>query len=187
MHLTDDQSTVQDNHSNNHNEEYHTPINNTNDHEDKNQDESDRPLQLKSKELNKTVNQGYKILLPVGPSKSTSISTKHNEKTSTNPFPQDILCQFYKGISTIVHILLFLLVSLWNGILQASLLVSLQSDSILASSLTFLWNIFLRRLYKYISTIIRIQVKPRTYSYNHLYENISSVTSIHIKSEITKS
>ena len=89
-------------------------INNTNDHEDKNQDESDRPLQLNSMELNKTVNQGYKILLPVGPSKSTSISTKHNETTSTNTFPQDIPCHLYKGISTIVHILLSLLVSLRN-------------------------------------------------------------------------
>ena len=70
MYLKDNHSIVQDNHSNNHNEEYHTPINNTNDREDKNQDESDRPLQLNSMESNKTVNQGCKIILPVGLSKS---------------------------------------------------------------------------------------------------------------------
>ena len=112
IHLKNDHSTVQDDHFNNHNEEYHTPINNTNDYEDENQDESDRPLQLNSMKSNKTVDQEYKILLPVRPSKSTSISMKHNETTSTNTFPQDIPYHLYVGISTIVHIQLLLLVSL---------------------------------------------------------------------------
>ena len=186
MHLKDDHSTDQDDHSNNPNEEYRTPINNKNDHEDRNQNESDQPLQLDSMESNKTVDQGYKILLPLGPSKSASISTKHNETKSTHTFQQDIPCHLYKGISTIVHMILSLLVSLQNGILQSSLLVSLRSDSILASQLTSLWNIFLRRLYKNISTVIRIQVKPETHSYNHLYEDIFTVASIHVKPEITK-
>ena len=138
MHLKDDHSTVQDDHSNNHNQEYHIPINNTNDPEDKNQDESDCSLQLNSMESNKTVNQGYKILLLVGPSKSTNISAKHNETTNTSTFLQDIPYHLYEGISTILHIILSLLVSLRNGILQSSLLVSLQSDFILASPLTSL-------------------------------------------------
>ena len=168
-------------HYNNHNEECHTPINNTNDPGDKNQDESDRPLQLNSTKLNKTVNQGYTILLPVGPSKSTSISVKYNETTNTSTLPQDIPCHLYKGISTIVHLLLFILVSLRNGILQSSLLVSLQNDSILESQLMSLWNIFLQRLYKNISTIIRIQVKPEIHSYDHLYKDIFTITSIHVK------
>ena len=138
MHLKDDHSTVQDNHSNNHNEEYYTPINNTNDREDKNQDESDCSLHLNNTESNKTVDQGYKILLPVGQTKSTSISAKHNKITNTSTFPQDIPCHPYKGISTIVHLLLSLLVSLPNGILQSSLLVSLQS-TICTYRSTIMW------------------------------------------------
>ena len=138
MHLKDDHSTVQNDHSNNHNEKIHTPINKSNDLEAKNQDASDYPLQLHNMESNKTVNQGYKILLPVGPSKSTIVSVEHNETTNTSTFPQDIPCHLYEGISTIVHLLLSLLVSLRNGIVQSSLLVSLQSDSILASPLSSL-------------------------------------------------
>ena len=44
MHLKDNHSTVQDNHSSKHNEECHTHINDTNDSKDKSQDESDCPL-----------------------------------------------------------------------------------------------------------------------------------------------
>ena len=85
-------------------------------------------------------------------------------------------------------LLLFsLLVSLSNGVLQSSLLVSLQSTSVLASPLTSLWKIFLQRLYKDISTIIHTQVKPETHSYNYLYKDISTITPIHIKPEITRS
>ena len=43
MHLKDDHSTVQDNHSGKHNEECHTHITDTIDSEDKSQDESDCP------------------------------------------------------------------------------------------------------------------------------------------------
>ena len=87
-------------------------------------------------ESNKTVDQGYKILLPVGPGKSTSISVKYTETTNTSTFPQDIPCHLYKGISMIVHLLLSLLVSLRNRDLQSSVFVSLQNTSILASPLT---------------------------------------------------
>ena len=50
IHLNGDHSITQDDHSNNHYEECHTPINNTNDPEDKNQDELDRSLQPNSVE-----------------------------------------------------------------------------------------------------------------------------------------
>ena len=90
---------------------------------------------------------------------------------------------------------------LWNEILQSSLLTSLQNKKYLHSSLLIslrstpvctstlssLWNIFLRRFYKDIFTIIRIQVKPEIHSHNHLYKDISTVTPIHIKPEITNS
>ena len=46
MHLKNNHSTVQDDHCNNHNKACLTPVNNTNNPEDKNQDELDRPLQL---------------------------------------------------------------------------------------------------------------------------------------------
>ena len=171
MHLKDDHSTVQDNHSNKHNEECHTNITDTNDSEDKSQDESDHPPQPNSMDSNKIVNQGYKIMLSMGPDKSTSISVKYNETTNTSTFPQDIPYHLYEGISTIVHLLLSLLVSLRNGVQQSSLLVSLQSTSVLISPLMPIWNIILQRLYEDISTIIRIQVKPETNSYHHLYKD----------------
>ena len=69
IHLKDDYSTVQDNHSSKYNKECHTHINDSNGSEDKSQDESDRPSQLNSMDSNKIVNQGYKILLPMGPGK----------------------------------------------------------------------------------------------------------------------
>ena len=52
-----------------------------------------------------------------------------------------------------------------------------------------LWNLFLQCIYRGISTIIRIRVKPEihSYRYSHLYENISTVTPIHTKPEISKS
>ena len=98
----------------------------------------------------------------MGPSKSTSISVKHNGTTNTSTFLQglfpmylhkvvitilclqlsltvyihkDISYHLYKGISTIVHLLLSLPVSLRKGILQPSLFTSLWSkkSSLLAS------------------------------------------------------
>ena len=149
--------------------ECHTHITDTNDSEGKSQDELDHPPQLNSINPNKIVDQGYKLLLPMGPGKSTSISVKYNETSNTSTFPQDFLCHLYIGISTIVHLLLSLLVSLRNGVLQSSLLVSIRSTSVLVSPLTPLWNIFLQPLYKDISTIICIQVKPETHFYDHLY------------------
>ena len=124
-----------------------------------------------------------------------------------------ILHHLHDDISTIVHVLpsllmyqqnkilrssllkslqskflqLSVLASLQYGFLQSSLLVSLRSTPIQTSTLLSLWNIFLRRLYNDVSTIIRVQVKPEIHSYTHLYKNISTVTSIHIKPEISKS
>ena len=187
MHLKEDHSAVQDDHSSKHNEECRTHINDTNDSEDKSHDESDRPPHLSSMESNKIVDQGCNILLPMGPGRSSSISMRYNLTTITSTFPQDIPSHLYKGISIIVHLILPLLVSLRNGVLSSSLLLSLQSTSVLESPLTPLWNIFLRRLYKDISTIIYIQVKLETHSYDHLYEDVSTVTPKHTKLEITRS
>ena len=127
MHLKDNHSTVQDNHSSKHNEECYTHINDKNNSEDKSKDESDSPPQLNSIDSNKIIDQGYKILLPMGPGKSTSTSEKYNRTKNTSTYTQDIPCHLYKDISTIVHLLLYLLASLKNGILQSSVLVSLQS------------------------------------------------------------
>ena len=71
-----------------------------------------------------------------------------------------------------------LLASLQHGFLQSSLLVSLQSNTAHTFTLLSLWNIFLRCLYGNVSTIISIQVKPETHSYDHLYEGIFTVTPI---------
>ena len=101
IHLKDDHSIVQDNHSNKHNEECHTHINDKDDSKDKSQDESNRPPQLNSIDSNKIVNQGYKIILPVGPAKYTSISVKYTETTNTSTFSQDIECHQSGGKSTI--------------------------------------------------------------------------------------
>ena len=78
MHLKDDHSTVQGNHFSKHNEECHTHIDDKNGSEDKSQDESDHPPHLNSMDLNKIVDQGYKIIYPMGPGISTKISVKYN-------------------------------------------------------------------------------------------------------------
>ena len=77
IHLKDDHSTAQNNHSSKHYKECHTHINDTNDSKDESQDESDLPPQLNSMNLNKIFDQEYKILVPVGPGKSTNISVKN--------------------------------------------------------------------------------------------------------------
>ena len=83
---------------------------------------------------------------------------------------------------------LSLLASLQYGFLQSSLLVSLQSTPVHTSTLLLLWNVFLQCLYGDFSNIICIQVKPEIYSYrySHLYKDISTVTSIHMKPKISK-
>ena len=97
-------------------------------------------------EPNKIVNQEYKVLLPVRPSKSASISVKNNGTTNTSISTSlhgllrmclyeaviTILClhlslmiymhknisyNLYESIFTVVHLILSLPVSLWNGIL----------------------------------------------------------------------
>ena len=55
-----------------------------------------------------------------------------------------------------------LLVSMRNGVLQTSLLVSLRSNCVRASPMTPLWKIFLRYLYKYMSTVAPIQVESKS-------------------------
>ena len=82
---------------------------------------------------------------------------------------EDILHHLYKGIYTIMLLLLSLhtslqgeflqpslLASLRSRVLKSSLLKSLQSKFVLAS----LWKIFLRRLYKDILTMTAISSKP---------------------------
>ena len=51
-----------------------------------------------------------------------------------------------------------------------------------------LLNLFIPCLYKDVSTIIRIHVKPEihSYQYSQLYKVISTVTPIHIKPKISK-
>ena len=95
-------------------------------------------------EPNKIVDQEYTTLLPVRPNKPTSISVKHNGTTNTSTSLHSLLIMclyetiitilclhlsltvymhknisyyFYKGISMVVHLLLYLPVSLWNRIL----------------------------------------------------------------------
>ena len=135
MHLKDNHAAAQDNHSSKHYKECHIHINDTNDSDDKSRDESDSPTQLNSTDSNKIVNQGYKILLLMGPGKFTSISMKYTETTNTSTFTQDIPCHLYEGIFTIVHLLLSLLVSVRNRVLPSSLLVSLQSTPLLYTHL----------------------------------------------------
>ena len=88
-------------------------------------------------------------------------------------------------------LMLFIPTSLWYGFLQSSLLVSLQSMHVHTSTPMSLWNLFIWCLYRDVSTIIHIQVKPEihSYRYSHLYEDISTATPIpvHIKPEISKS
>ena len=149
-----DQAIVQNDYSNNHNKDDHTHINNTNNPEDESHNELNSSSQIYGMEPNKIVDQGYKILLPAGPNKSTSISVNHNGTTNTNTFLhglflmylhkaiiiilcirlsltifmyEDIPYHLYKGIFKVVHILLSLPVSLRNGIIRPSLLTSLQS------------------------------------------------------------
>ena len=154
VHFNNDQAIVQDNHSNNHNKNGHTHINHTNNPEDEIHDELYSSPQLSGMKPNKIVDQEYKVLLPVRPSKSTSLSVKHNETTYTSTSLHGlflmylyeaiitILClhlsltvyinknisyYLYEGISTVAHLLVSLPVSLWNGILRPSLFTSLQS------------------------------------------------------------
>ena len=84
IHFNNNQAIVQNDHSNNHNKNGHIHINHTNNPEDESHDELNSSPQLYGMEPNKIVDQEYKILLPVRPSKSTSISVKHNGTTNTS-------------------------------------------------------------------------------------------------------
>ena len=144
INFNSNHSIAQDDHYNNHYEDGHIHINDMIISVDESYDELNNLQQPNGMESNKIVDQGYKILLPVGPSKSTSISVKHNGTKNTRTFLQglfpiylhkavitvlclqlsltvymhkDIPCHLYKGISTVVHLLLSLPVSLRNGIL----------------------------------------------------------------------
>ena len=158
---------IQDDYSNNHNENGHTHIIDNNDSEDESHNELNSSPQLNGMESNKIIDQRYRIILPMGSSKPTSISVKHYGTTNTSTFLQGlflmylhkaiitILClqlsltvyvdkdipyYLYKGISTVVHLLSSLPASLRNGILQSSLLMSLQSKFLRLSLLISLRN-----------------------------------------------
>ena len=84
IHFNNDQAIAQDDHSNKHNKNGHTHIKHTNNPKDKNHDELNSSPQLCGMEPKKIVDQKYKILLPVRPSRFTSISVKHNGTTNTS-------------------------------------------------------------------------------------------------------
>ena len=89
----------------------------------------------------------------------TSIQSKPELGSPLTFLRKLFLQHLYEGISTIVQLLLSLLVCLRNGILQSSLLVSLRSTPVRTCILSSLWNIFLQRLYKNVSTIIHTVYK----------------------------
>ena len=145
-------TSVQDDPSNNHSKNGHIHINHTNNPKDESRDELNSSPQLYSMEPNKIVDQEYKILLPVRPSKYTIISVKHSGATNTSTslyglflmclyetviailclhlsltvyMHKDILYYLYNCISTVVYILLSLLTSLRNRSLRLFLLTFL--------------------------------------------------------------
>ena len=77
---------VQDDQSNNHIYNGHTRINDKNISNDKSYNELNSLPQLNGMELNMIVDQGYKILLPMGSSKSTKLSVNHNGTTHISTF-----------------------------------------------------------------------------------------------------
>ena len=103
IHLNNNQAIVQNDHYNNHNKNSHIHVNHTNNPKDKRHNELNSSLQLYSMEPNKLVDQEFKILLPVKPSKSTSISAKYNGPTNTST---SLHCLFlmclYEAITTIL-------------------------------------------------------------------------------------
>ena len=148
IYVNNNQAIVQDDHSNNHNNNSCTYINHTNKPKNESHDELNSSPQLYCMEPNKIVDQGFKIRLPVRPSKSTSISVKHNGTTNTSTslhglfltclheaiitilclhlcltvyVHKDISYYLYKFISTVVHLLWPLPVSFRKGVLQPSL------------------------------------------------------------------
>ena len=178
IHFNNDQAIVQNDHFNNHSKNGHIHINHMNNPKDESHDESNSSPQLYGMEPNMVVDQKYKILLPVRPSKSTSISMKYdgatNKSTSlhglfllclyetviailclhlslTVYIHKDILYYLYKGISTVVYLLLSLLISLRNGSLRSSLLtflpylhVYIRNGVLQSSLLVFLRSNFVR-------------------------------------------
>ena len=142
-------------------------------------------------ESNTMFHQENQILLTVGSRKYTSVSMiELNWITSTSIFLQglflhyphesiitivclqpsllvplyvDILRHLYKGISTVVSLLLSLLSSLRSEFLWSSLLLSLRSEFLRLSLLASLWNIFLWGLYKDIPTVRPIPSKSEMF------------------------
>ena len=154
IHFNNDQAIVQNDHYNNHNKNSHIHTNHTNKIKDKRHNELNSSSQLYSMEPNKIIDQENKIILPVRPSKSTSISVKHNGTTNTSTslhglflmclyeavialvclhlsltvyMHKDISFYLYEGVSTVVYLLLSLYVSLRKGILQPFLFASIRS------------------------------------------------------------
>ena len=88
IHFNNNQPIVQDDQSNNHNEDGHIHINDKINFEDESYNELNSSPKLNGMDSNKIVNQGYQILLPVGSSKFTRKSMKHNGITNTSMFLQ---------------------------------------------------------------------------------------------------
>ena len=130
------------------------------------------------------------------------------------PIHKDILHQIQDDITKVVHVISSLLMYLGNKIIQSSLLtslqskflrsslliylqngfirsslfVSLQSNFVFTSPLTSLWEMFLRHLYKDISIVTPIQIKPETFkSLRRLQVYISTIAFIQVKPETDKS
>ena len=102
IHFNNNQAIVQDNHSNNHNKEGYTHINDTDNPEDDSHTKLNSLPQLYGMEPNKIVYQGYKILLPVGPNKSSSISVKHKETINTSTFLHGLFLMYlHEAVITI--------------------------------------------------------------------------------------
>ena len=77
-------------------------INDTHNPGDESHNKLDSSPQLYGMKPNKIVNQGYKILLLVGPSKSTRISVKHNGTTNTSTFLHGLFLMYlHKAVITI--------------------------------------------------------------------------------------
>ena len=167
IHFNNNQAIWQIGYSNNHNKNGHILINHTNNPKDERHDELNSLPQQYGMEPNKIVDQEYKMLLPVRPSKSTNISVKSNgtRNISTSLHGLFLMCLYktviamlclnlsltvcmhknisyylYEGISTVVYLLLSIPESLRKGILRPFLFASLQSKFLLTSLLASIRN-----------------------------------------------
>ena len=139
-HFDSNHSLVQDDHSNNNKDDGQTPRNDKDNSEDESHGELDSSPQLIHMKLNNIVDQENRIILYMGSSSSTSVST--TELTNTRTHIQGLFLQYlcgaeisilclrhlYKRISTNEHLISSLLTSSRCEVIQPSLCVSLQSE-----------------------------------------------------------